>query len=163
MTDSINPQPSRARRDFLCTLGLAIGAIGLCVPAAAALPSGKLRAITVYKDPDCGCCAEWIKHIRKAGFVVAVNDMRDMESVKRAMGVPKALESCHTARIGTYVIEGHVPADLIIKLLNETPDARGLAVPGMPMGSPGMEGARTDRYNVMLFDKAGASRIYASR
>ncbi len=161
MTYSSNPQ--RSRRDFLGAFVVAIGAIGLRIPTAAALQASPLRAITVYKDPDCGCCAEWVKHIRKAGFVATVNDMRDMESVKRAMGVPKALESCHTARIGTYTIEGHVPADLIIKLLNETPDARGLAVPGMPMGSPGMEGARTDRYNVMLFDKAGVSRIYASR
>jgi len=163
MTDSSNSQPRRTRRDFLRAAGIAIGAIGLRIPTAAALPASPLRAITVYKDPDCGCCAEWVKHIRKAGFVATVNDMRDMDSVKRAMGVPKALESCHTARIGTYTIEGHVPADLIIKLLNETPNARGLAVPGMPMGSPGMEGARSDRYNIMLFDKAGASRIYASR
>lgn len=163
MTDFLQSQPPRSRRDFLCRLGVAIGTIGLRVRTASALSPSPLRAITVYKDPDCGCCAEWVKHIRKAGFIATVNDMRDMESVKRAMGVPKTLESCHTARIGSYIIEGHVPADVIIKLLAEKADALGLAVPGMPMGSPGMEGARPDRYNVMLFDKAGASRIYASR
>lgn len=163
MTDFLQSQPPRSRRDFLRVLGIAIGTSGLRVRTASALPASPLRAITVYKDPDCGCCAEWVKHIRKAGFITTVNDMRDLESVKRAMGVPKTLESCHTARIGSYIIEGHVPADVIIKMLTEKPDALGLAVPGMPMGSPGMEGARLDRYNVMLFDKAGASRIYASR
>ncbi len=163
MTDFVHSQPLRSRRDFLCVVGVAIGTIVLRPRTAAALSPSPLRAITVYKDPDCGCCVEWVKHVRKAGFIVTVNDMRDMESVKRSMGVPKTLESCHTARIGRYTIEGHVPADVIIKLLDETPDALGLAVPGMPMGSPGMEGARLDHYNVMLFDKAGASRIYVSR
>ena len=99
------------------------------------------RVMTVYKDPNCGCCAEWVAHVRKAGF-----------------------ESCHTARIGGYSLEGHVPADVIDRLLREQPTALGLAVPGMPIGSPGMEqGGRKDAYDILLFDKAGKTRVYASR
>jgi hypothetical protein len=128
-------------------------------PTIVALPP-----LTVYKDPNCGCCTEWVAHVRKAGFVVTVRDTADMSSVKASFGVPVALESCHTARVGAYAIEGHVPADLIQKLLREQPVARGLAVPGMPMGSPGMEqGSQKDAYDVILFDKAGKTRVYASR
>ncbi len=132
-------------------------------------PSGSARiplprAITVYKDPNCGCCKEWVKHVSAAGFTATVHDTADMDAVKRAMGVPEGLASCHTARVGTYIIEGHVPADLIERLLTDAPVARGLAVPGMPMGSPGMEmGGRKDKFDVMLFDKTGKSRVFASR
>ncbi|QJR37026.1 DUF411 domain-containing protein [Gemmatimonas groenlandica] len=162
-----------SRRDFLATaaqLGLAslaavVGARELVAqptpkrPTAAALPP-----MTVYKDPNCGCCTEWVSHVKKAGFVVTVRDTADMSSVKASFGVPAALESCHTARVGAYAIEGHVPADLIQKLLREQPVARGLAVPGMPMGSPGMEqGSQKDAYDVVLFDKAGKTRVFASR
>lgn len=123
-----------------------------------------LPPMTVYKDPNCGCCAEWVKHARKAGFEVTVRDTADMASVKASFGIPSALESCHTARVGTYAIEGHVPADVIVKLLRDQPAARGLAVPGMPMGSPGMEqGGMKDAYDVVLFDKAGKTRVFASR
>ena len=101
--------------------------------------------------------------MQKAGFIATVNDTSDMATVKSAMGVPEALQSCHTARIGSYTIEGHVPADVIIKLLDEKPEGRGLAVPGMPSGSPGMEGGRVERYAVLLFDRMGKSRVYASR
>lgn len=132
--------------------------------AGAALSGAALPPMTVYKDPNCGCCTEWVSHVRKAGFVVTVRDTADMSSVKASFGVPSALESCHTARVGAYAIEGHVPADLIQKLLREQPVARGLAVPGMPMGSPGMEqGSQKDAYDVVLFDKAGKTRVYASR
>ena len=119
--------------------------------------------ITVYKDPNCGCCTKWVAHMRAAGFAVTVHDMTDMTTVKRSMGVPAALESCHTARVGRYTIEGHVPADLITKLLADQPAARGLAVPGMVTGSPGMEGDRKDPYEVLLFDAAGTTRVYARR
>jgi hypothetical protein len=122
------------------------------------------RVMTVYKDPNCGCCAEWVAHVRKAGFVVAVRDTGDLATVKASFGVPSALESCHTARIGGYSLEGHVPADVIDRLLREQPTALGLAVPGMPIGSPGMEqGGRKDAYDILLFDKAGKTRVYASR
>jgi len=120
--------------------------------------------MTVYKDPNCGCCAQWVTHVRKAGFTVTVQDTADMDSVKVSFGVPAPLQSCHTARVGRYSIEGHVPADLIQRLLKEAPEARGLAVPGMPVGSPGMEmGARKDRYDVLLFDKAGRTTVFATR
>ena len=166
------------RRTFLATLATAVGAtVGAVVAGASvastleaqgaqAAKSAPERDITVYKDPNCGCCTEWVKHMQKAGFTVTVRNMpdpKDMELTKRSFGVPVALESCHTGRIGTYTIEGHVPADLVIKLLAEKPTAKGLAVPGMPMGSPGMEGDRKDAYNVMLFDAAGKSRVYAAR
>lgn len=123
-----------------------------------------IKDMTVYKDPNCGCCSQWVDHVKKAGFTVTVRDTADMDSVKASFGVPNALASCHTARVGNYAIEGHVPADLIVKLLKEQPAGRGLAVPGMPVGSPGMEmGSRKDAYDVLLFDKAGKTRVYASR
>lgn len=152
-----------SRRAFLRTAALVAGGFALARPAlAAAQPA--LPVMTVYKDPNCGCCELWIEHVKEAGFSVTVRDTADLPIVKASMGVPDALGSCHTARVGTYTIEGHVPADLIKKLLAEKPVARGLAVPGMPIGSPGMEqGNRKDRYDVLLFDKAGKTRVYASR
>lgn len=158
-----------SRRDFLrAAAGVAAGLAGVvslaATPGADAQPAPAARAITIYKDPNCGCCKEWVEHVRKAGFVPTVHDTTDMASVKSSMGVPKTLESCHTARIGSYTIEGHVPADLITRLVKEKPVGRGLAVPGMPAGSPGMEmGGRKDKYDIMLFDKSGKSRVYASR
>jgi hypothetical protein len=131
--------------------------------AAAAKAASAARGIVIYKDPNCGCCKEWVKHVRGAGFIPTVHDTADMQPVKASMGVPSDLESCHTARVGGYTIEGHVPADVIEKLLREKPVALGLAVPGMPMGSPGMDGPRKDKYDVMLFEKSGKSRVYASR
>ncbi len=159
----------QSRRDFLSAL--VVGAIGsaLAVPAlakgqrVAALPPGVPTAITVYKDPDCGCCKAWVTHLQAAGFVATVRDTRDMATVKASMGVPAALQSCHTARVGSYTIEGHVPADVIVKALQQKPLGIGLAVPGMPMGSPGMEGGKPDKYDVLLFDRAGKTRVYASR
>jgi len=174
------PSPSApfTRRQFLRVGSAAVAIYGLLPASTQAattspprpgyepittVPPGVPTAITVYKDPSCGCCKEWVKHIRAAGFVATVHDTEDMATVKSSMGVPDSLQSCHTARVGNYVIEGHVPADVMIKLLKEKPPALGLAVPGMPSGSPGMEGGRVDRYDVMLFDKSGKARIYASR
>jgi hypothetical protein len=157
-----------SRRTFLQALSATAMAAFASIARAegrpgAVLPPDIPKAITVYKDPDCGCCANWVKHIRAAGFVATVRDTRDMATVKASMGVPSALESCHTARIGTYTIEGHVPADVLVALLQQKPLALGLAVPGMPIGSPGMEGGRADRYDVLLFDKTGKSKVFASR
>jgi hypothetical protein len=159
-----------SRRAFLLTLSAgAVGtvfaspALAALRPDVATLPPDIPKAMTVYKDPNCGCCANWVKHIRAAGFVVTVRDTSDMATVKASMGVPAALESCHTARIGMYTLEGHVPADLIVKLLQTKPVGIGLAVPGMPNGSPGMEGTTKDKYDVMLFDKAGKAQVFASR
>lgn len=165
----LNPPPEAAarrvlsRRAFLRAAAVTAGGVVLVHPAwTEAQPARSV--VTVYKDPNCGCCELWVDHLKAAGFAVTVRDTSDMASVKASFGVPEALGSCHTARAGSYTIEGHVPADLIRKLLAEKPVARGLAVPGMPIGSPGMEqGSRKDRYDVLLFDKTGRTKVYASR
>lgn len=120
-------------------------------------------ALVVYKSPTCGCCTAWIEHVERNGFRCTVYNLPDLTETKAAFGVPRALESCHTAQVGGYTVEGHVPADLIQRLLREKPTVRGIAVPGMPIGSPGMEGGRPERYDVLLFDRAGKTRVYATR
>ncbi|MCC2651085.1 MAG: metal-binding protein [Microvirga sp.] len=141
-----------SRRALL--VGLAAAAV-----TASAFPSVAevLPKMTVAKDPNCGCCGAWIEHVRKAGFPVEVIESAEVSRLKVRLGVPQALASCHTAEIGGYVIEGHVPADAIKRLLAEKPQAKGLAVPGMPVGSPGMEvgGVEDDTYDVVLFGPAG--------
>ena len=122
-----------------------------------------LPAMTAYKSPTCGCCAKWVEHLRKAGFAVTVKDVPNVGEVKAANGVPPELASCHTALVGGYVIEGHVPADVIQRLLKEKPAVAGIAVAGMPMGSPGMEGSYADHYDIVAFEKSGKQRVYASR
>src|SRR5829696_4530089 len=123
----------------------------------------KPTAITVYKDPSCGCCTKWVEHLRANGFAPEVHDRSDMDALKDSLGVPAALRSCHTAVVGKYVIEGHVPAADVKRLLAAKPTKTvGVAVPGMPAGSPGMEmGARVDRYDVIAFAPGGATRIFA--
>lgn len=115
--------------------------------------------ITVYKSPSCGCCQGWVDHLVKDGFEAQVIERDDLTGIKRQYGVPQQLQSCHTAEVRGYVVEGHVPAAAIRKLLAEKPKATGLAVPGMPIGSPGMEGGRPETYAVMLFD-ASSERVY---
>jgi hypothetical protein len=155
------------RRAWLQRAGVALGAIVAAPSAGASITAmvrdDQPRAMTVYKSPTCGCCSAWIEHVQKAGFTCTVRDLPDLTEVKASFGIPRALESCHTAQIGGYLVEGHVPADLIQKLLREKPTARGLAVPGMPIGSPGMEGGTPERYQVLLFDKAGTTRVFATR
>lgn len=146
-----------SRREFL--VALAASAVARRSLFAERAPS----VITVYKDPGCDCCVKWVKHLSANGFVVSPNDVQNMDEIKRTMNVPTTLQSCHTAVVGRYVIEGHVPADVIKKFLAEKPSALGLAVPGMPIGSPGMEGARAERYNVLAFERNGTTRIYAKR
>jgi hypothetical protein len=116
-------------------------------------------AMAVHHDPTCGCCHKWVEHLKANGFVVTLNDAPSMKAVKARLGVPAELASCHTGEIGGYVIEGHVPADAIKRLLADKPEARGLAVPGMPAGSPGMEGGEPEIYDVVLFG-AGQSRVF---
>lgn len=119
-------------------------------------------AVSVTKDANCGCCNGWIEHLRGEGFAVTATDSARLNQLKATLGVPRELSSCHTAEVGGYVIEGHVPAAAIRKLLAERPQARGLAVPGMPIGSPGMEveGQPAERYAVVLFGPQG-QRTYA--
>jgi hypothetical protein len=118
--------------------------------------------VTVYKSPTCGCCNKWIEHMQANGFTVKAQNVADIMPYKSANGVPLALGSCHTAKVDGYVIEGHVPAADIKRLLKERPKVLGLAVPGMPVGSPGMEqGAHKERYDVLTFDNAGNTSVYA--
>jgi len=121
-------------------------------------------AVQVYKDPTCGCCALWVEHLRKAGFTATVTDVEDMTALKTKHGVPPRARSCHTAVTGDYVIEGHVPAADVQRLLKERPSVVGIGVPGMPIGSPGMEvaGVKPQPYDVLAFDKAGQTTVFAS-
>ena len=116
--------------------------------------------VVVYKSPTCGCCSKWVDHMTASGFKVIAHDTSDMQAVKKKLGVPDAMASCHTAVVNGYVIEGHVPAADIQRLLRDKPKVAGLAVPGMVMGSPGMEGSRSDPYSVVTFG-AGTSAVFA--
>jgi hypothetical protein len=121
-------------------------------------------AVTMYKQVGCGCCSIWADHLRKAGFKVSSMEMPDLDRVKTAYGVPRAVQTCHTALIDGYVIEGHVPLDAIQKLLKERPKVAGIGVAGMPIGSPGMEsGSRKDPYDVLAFDREGKTSIYVKK
>jgi len=152
------------RRMFLGAMAgsLAIGGTAVLVRSligtAEAAP-----AMTVWKSPSCGCCGGWIDHVRNAGFSVTVHEMDDVEPVKLRLGVPEQLQSCHTAEVEGYALEGHVPADSIVRLLRERPTAKGLAVPGMPQGSPGMETGVKDPYQVVLFGTPNGARVYEQR
>ena len=117
--------------------------------------------ITVYKSPTCGCCNGWIDHLQTAGFLVSAHDVPDMGQVKRERGVPSELGSCHTAEVAGYVVEGHVPAADIHRLVREKPAISGLAGPGMPIGSPGMEGPNPERYEVLQWSEGGETSVYA--
>ena len=120
------------------------------------------EAVTMYKDPNCGCCGKWAAHMRAQGFVVNEIATRSIADVKREAGVPQALGSCHTAKVGGYVVEGHVPAADVRRLLAERPPIAGIAAPGMPQGSPGMEGPYpAERYDVVSFDGDGRSAVFA--
>ena len=141
------------RRTFLALAPLALLA---CAQAAAA------QVVEVVKTPWCGCCGHWIEHLRAEGFEVRVTDAEDVTPTARRLGVPDDLRSCHTASVEGYAIEGHVPAADIRRLLAERPDAAGIAVPGMPVGSPGMEqGDRRQPYTTILFRRDGARTAFA--
>lgn len=120
--------------------------------------------VVVYKTPTCGCCNKWVDHIAENGFVVVTHDLDNLQATKRTLGVPARHTSCHTATVRGYTIEGHVPADLIRRLIADKPGGvRGLAVPGMPMGSPGMEGIISQEYDVLSFDDQGNVEVYERR
>lgn len=139
---------------------LAATAGALTATAARAAPA---RALTVYKTPTCGCCGGWVAHMRRNGFAATVIEQADLTPVRRRLGVPDAVASCHTAVIDGYALEGHVPATDVLRLLAERPQAAGLAVPGMPLGSPGMEvpdGTR-DAFDTLLILRDGRTRVFA--
>jgi hypothetical protein len=143
------------RRCFLRATGAAFAAAWLSPAGAQAR-----TAVMVHSAPGCGCCHKWVDHMRASGFSVASVLSDEMGAIKDRLGVPEAMRSCHTATVGGYVIEGHVPAADVKRLLREKPLVRGLAVPGMVAGSPGMEGAAAQPYATLAFDGAG-SRVYA--
>lgn len=120
--------------------------------------------VTVYKSSTCGCCSKWVEHMKAAGFTVTAMDVEDIDVPKRTYGVPASAASCHTAVVGGYFVEGHVPADVVQKMLREKPAIKGIAVPGMPVGSPGMEvPGYKDPYTVLSVDKAGKTAVYEKR
>ena len=146
--------------------------IGIAAGAAVVLIAGTAFAglstkdagaleVTVYKSPTCGCCTKWIAHLEANGFKVDAHDVADLTQIKLEHGVRRELTACHTALVDGYVIEGHVPAEDIRRLLQERPDVVGLAVPGMPMGSPGMEGPTSKPYDVLTFDRNGNITVFA--
>ena len=120
-----------------------------------------LPQVEIYKSPYCGCCADWAKHMADNGFKVKTIDVEDVPAARARLGMPERYGSCHTARIGSYVVEGHVPAEDVKRLLKEQPKAVGLAAPGMPGGSPSMESARKQPYDVLLVDREGKARVFA--
>jgi len=129
-------------------------------PAASAMVPQETAAM-VYKTEGCGCCNGWVEHLQAAGFQVDARNVRDLMSVKTDAGVPADLSSCHTAIIDGYVVEGHVPAYVVRKLLEERPEITGITVPGMPVGSPGMEGPNPKPYQVLAFDRQGNRTVFA--
>jgi hypothetical protein len=148
---------STTRRGLLLALG--------ALPFAALAQQQPKVFVEVWKDPNCGCCGDWVKHLEANGFAVKVTHGGN-DAMRAKLGIPQKLASCHTALVGAYALEGHVPAREIRRLLKEKPQAAGLTVPGMPVGSPGMDDAayqgRRDPYDVLLVTKAGEARVYAS-
>ena len=142
------------------TISTAVLAAFLALAAPAAWAENA-KAV-VYKSPTCGCCSKWIDHLEKNGFEVEAKDVPDVTPIKRANGVPPRLTACHTAMVGGYFIEGHVPAEDVKRLLEERPEIAGLTVPGMPMGSPGMEGPRSERYRVLAVGRDGKISTFAT-
>jgi hypothetical protein len=153
-------QPSPARRALL----LALAALPAATLAQQAGGNGKVL-VEVWKDPNCGCCNDWVGHLEANGFAVKVNETGN-NAMRAKLGIPPKLGSCHTALVGGYAVEGHVPARDIQRLLKEKPQAVGLTVPGMPVGSPGMDGKvygdRRDPYDVLLVLRTGDTRVFAS-
>lgn len=152
------------RRNVLLTFG-AFAAAALPLAGLAATPATGKVLVEVWKDPSCGCCKDWVSHLESNGFAVKVNETGN-SAMRQRLGIPQKLGSCHTALVGGYAIEGHVPAADIQRLLKDKPQAIGLTVPGMPVGSPGMDGAvygkRRDPYDVLLVLNSGDTRVFSS-
>jgi hypothetical protein len=153
------------RRGFVMQLSgvMAAGVLGRRLFAEVKRSGGKPTAITVYKSKTCGCCVEWVDHVRQNGFEPTVHDEEDMDAIKAHLGVPEGVRSCHTALVDKYLIEGHVPAADIKRLLAERPKATGLAVPGMPSHTPGMApaGAKIEGFEVVAFQLDGTTKTFA--
>lgn len=156
MTSATGTSPAIKRRHFLMT------SVAMAITPWAA--SAKTTELTIWKSPTCGCCRKWATHMKQAGFSVTINDVgqTELEATKDRFAVPANLRSCHTAMIGGYVVEGHVPASDVRLLLSHAPRIAGLAVPGMPIGSPGMEmGEEIEPYASYAFDHNGDIQVFA--
>ena len=137
-------------------------AIAVLLCAATFSFAAELPKVEVWKDPNCGCCSKWIAHMRESGFRVTAHDTANVNAVRAKLGMPNRYGACHTARVGDYLVEGHVPASDIKRLLRQQPEAIGIAVPGMPMGSPGMEGPYSEPYQTLLVDKSGNASVFSN-
>ena len=138
-----------------------IGLVLAAIPATACARPARAAELNIYKSPSCGCCGAWVDHVKASGIKAVVHEMEDVTPLAKKLGVPDDLRSCHTAAVDGYFVEGHVPAADIRKLLAERPKVRGIAVPGMPIGSPGMEqGDRRDAYDTLLVMRDGSSRVF---
>ncbi len=126
------------------------------------MDDSEFATVTMYRSEGCQCCVKWAKHMQDNGFIVESQTVDNLLEMKSQNGVTPELASCHTAFVDGYIIEGHVPAEDVKRLLNEKPDAAGITVPGMPIGSPGMEGAYVQNYDVILFDKEGGEEVFAT-
>jgi hypothetical protein len=147
-----NPVAIRTRR------GLATAAL-VAILAGALMGWAAEPVMTVYKTPNCGCCMHWVEHLRQAGLAVEVRDAGNLDALRSRLGVPRKLAGCHTATVAGYVVEGHVPADQVLRLLKDKPDVAGISVPGMPIGSPGMEGPGGRPYPVLSWRKDGSMAV----
>lgn len=147
-------------RALLVLFSIAVAAASLGAQSAGA--AAKKSHLQVYKSPTCGCCAKWVEHVNAAGYTTSVTNLPDVSAIKTKHGVPAQLSSCHTSLVDGYVIEGHVPAEDIRRLLRERPAVVGLAAPGMPAGSPGMDVPNSPAYQVLSFDKDGRTKVFAT-
>jgi hypothetical protein len=143
-------------------------AVALVTPAVAAQTTAKkappaAQPIVVYKTATCGCCTKWVDHLKAAGFAPTVHTVQTMDEAPIRPRIPAPLRSCHTATLEGYLVEGHVPADVIRKLLSEKPRVEGIAVPGMPAGSPGMESSQPEPYDILAFDASGKTSVFAKK
>lgn len=153
------------RKKIVMAAGLVVAAVAVWVFSQQVPPVTDASAgeVVVYKNAQCGCCGNWVEHLRGNGFKVTTHNVAQLDRVKAEQGVPMHLASCHTALVDGYVVEGHVPADVMRRLLRERPAVKGVAVPGMPAGSPGMEGGVPQPYDVIVFDAQGRTAVYESR
>jgi hypothetical protein len=150
----------RSLRFFATTIVTAI--LAATTPHAQVKSGAADRHLRVYKSPSCGCCAGWVRYMESNGFTVTATNMDDVTPIKVQNGVPSRLTSCHTTLVGGYVIEGHVPVEDVRRLLKEKPAIAGLAAPGMPAGSPGMDVPNSPAYDVLAFDKSGKTTVFAT-
>lgn len=150
------------RRDWLAAATAGI-ALSVLAPGSAIARMTARPLLRVRKNPGCGCCDNWVAHMKELGFDATVTEDPNLHEYKLKLGVPRELVSCHTAEVDGYVFEGHVPGDLVQRVLREKPAITGLGVGGMPMGSPGMEGGGKDPYDVVAFKKDGSMMVYAHR